>query len=79
MAARMHELTAELVVNLCTLPEPLDGVAMGTLLFLTDPIHRIDIVRIESYGADTESYGAPRIMPDLKINIAGKHIWFVRG
>jgi hypoxanthine phosphoribosyltransferase len=66
-------------VNLRALPELLDGVTMGTLLFLTYPIHCIDIVRIESYGADTESYGAPRITPDLKVNVAEKHIWFVLG
>lgn len=59
------------------------GVATGAFLFLADVVRRIklpievDFIRAESYGAGTESSGAPRISCDLKIDVAGKHVILV--
>jgi hypoxanthine phosphoribosyltransferase len=82
VAARVRELAAELAADLRALPEPpvVVGVATGALLFLADLIRRVDaplavdFVRVESYGAGTESCGAPRITSDLKVDVAGKHV-----
>jgi hypoxanthine-guanine phosphoribosyltransferase len=82
VAARVRELAAELAADLRALPEPpvIVGVATGALLFLADLIRRVDaplavdFVRVESYGAGTESCGAPRITSDLKVDVAGKHV-----
>ncbi|KAL6897834.1 hypothetical protein ACP4OV_006793 [Aristida adscensionis] len=82
VAARVGELAAELAADLRRLPEPavFAGVATGALLFLADLVRRIDLplavdfVRVESYGAGTESNGRPRITADLKVDVAGKHV-----
>ncbi|GJM94801.1 hypothetical protein PR202_ga11480 [Eleusine coracana subsp. coracana] len=82
VAARVREVAAELAADLQALPEPpvVVGVATGALLFLADLVRRVDaplavdFVRVESYGAGTESSGAPRITSDLKVDVAGKHV-----
>ncbi|GJN35857.1 hypothetical protein PR202_gb24669 [Eleusine coracana subsp. coracana] len=82
VAARVREVATELAADLQALPEPpvVVGVATGALLFLADLVRRVDaplavdFVRVESYGAGTESSGAPRITSDLKIDVAGKHV-----
>ncbi|XP_047341753.1 hypoxanthine-guanine phosphoribosyltransferase [Impatiens glandulifera] len=59
------------------------GVITGAFLFLTDLVRKIklpvivDFIRAESYGAGTESNGAPKISCDLKVDVMGKHVILV--
>ncbi|KAG0517240.1 hypothetical protein BDA96_09G071800 [Sorghum bicolor] len=82
VSARVGEVAAELAADLRAQPEPavVVGVATGAFLFLADLVRRVDVrlavdfVRVESYGAGTESSGKPRITSDLKVDVAGKHV-----
>lgn len=82
VSTRVGEVAAELAADLRALPEPavIVGVATGAFLFLADLVRRVDVrlvvdlVRVESYGAGTESSGKPRITADLKVDVAGKHV-----
>ena len=42
-----------------------------------DRPHELDFMGISSYGAGTESSGAVRIVLDLKMDIAGRHVLIV--
>ena len=87
VSARVGEVAAELAADLRAQPEPavVVGVATGAFLFLADLVRRVDVrlavdfVRVESYGAGTESSGKPRITSDLKVDVAGKHVVVVSG
>lgn len=58
-------------------------VLKGAFVFLADLSralhrpHQLDFMGVSSYGAGTESSGAVRIVLDLKLDIAGKHILIV--
>jgi hypoxanthine phosphoribosyltransferase len=59
------------------------GVLKGAFVFLADLVRRvelpvqIDFVAVSSYGSDTESSGVVRIVKDLDLEIAGKHVLLV--
>ncbi|MQL75560.1 hypothetical protein Taro_007960 [Colocasia esculenta] len=85
IAARVAELASEVSEDLkeSAAPVAVVGVATGAFLFLADLVKRIalpvtvDIVRVESYGASTESSGSPRISSDIKLDVKGKHVILV--
>ena len=58
-------------------------VLKGAYMFLADfsraldRPHELDFMGISSYGAGTESSGAVRIVLDLKMDIAGRHVLIV--
>jgi hypoxanthine phosphoribosyltransferase len=59
------------------------GVLKGAVFFMADLMRRltvpceIDFMAISSYGAATDSSGVVRILKDLDINIAGRHVLVV--
>jgi hypoxanthine phosphoribosyltransferase len=56
------------------------GVLKGAVFFMADLMRElsipceIDFMAISSYGAATDSSGVVRILKDLDINIAGRHV-----
>ncbi|CAI0628952.1 unnamed protein product [Linum tenue] len=82
---RVAELAAEITSDLSpNSPAPvLVGVATGAFVFLADLVRQIklpisvDFIRADSYGAGTESTGAPRLSLDLKLDVTGKHVILV--
>ena len=59
------------------------GVLNGAFIFLADLVrtvtvpHRIDFIRVASYGNSKSSSGTIRLSKDVEINITGKHILLV--
>jgi hypoxanthine phosphoribosyltransferase len=59
------------------------GVLKGSFIFLADLARRltiprsIDFMALSTYGDDTETDGAVRMIMDLRRNIAGKHVLVV--
>jgi hypoxanthine phosphoribosyltransferase len=59
------------------------GVLKGGFVFLADLMREItipvdmDLISVSSYGASTKSSGVVRIIKDIDINIAGKHVLIV--
>lgn len=59
------------------------AIMNGALLFTADLLRtidnpvRLDCVRTTSYGAATESLGAPKLIHGLTLDIAGRHVLLV--
>ncbi|MGD9694984.1 MAG: hypoxanthine phosphoribosyltransferase [Thermoleophilia bacterium] len=59
------------------------GVLKGAIFFIADLVRQLDVVceldfmAVSSYGAQTHSSGVVRILKDLDINIAGRHVLLV--
>lgn len=59
------------------------GVLKGGFVFLADLMREItisvdmDLIAVSSYGASTLSSGVVRIIKDMDINVAGKHVLIV--
>lgn len=59
------------------------GVLRGAFLFLADLIRRltipsrVDFIAVSSYEATTEATGAVRLVLDLRLDIAGRHVLLV--
>ena len=59
------------------------GVLKGAFVFLADLVRHIelpleiDFVAVSSYGKDTVSSGVVRIIKDIDLDVAGKHILLV--
>jgi hypoxanthine phosphoribosyltransferase len=59
------------------------GVLKGAVFFMADLMREltvpceIDFMAISSYGAQTDSSGVVRILKDLDLNIAGRHVLVV--
>ena len=59
------------------------GILKGANIFLSDLIREIDIplyidfMAVSSYGNSTESSGVVRILKDIEIDLAGKHVLIV--
>ncbi|MGV8145141.1 MAG: hypoxanthine phosphoribosyltransferase [Alkaliphilus sp.] len=59
------------------------GILKGANVFLSDLVREIDVplyidfMAVSSYGNSTESSGVVRILKDLEINLAGKHVLIV--
>lgn len=83
ISARTAELAARISEDYRGQDLVLVGVLKGAFVFLADLARRvelpveIDFVAVSSYGADTESSGVVRIVKDLDLEIAGKHVLLV--
>ena len=59
------------------------GVLRGAFIFLADLSRRltvprrVDFIAVSTYGGATETEGAVRLVMDLRVNIAGRHVLVV--
>jgi hypoxanthine phosphoribosyltransferase len=81
--ARIAELGAEITADFAHEPPLLVCVLKGAFVFLADlarairlPVE-IDFMAVSSYGASTRSSGVVRIVKDLDIDLAGRHVILV--
>ncbi len=83
ISARTVELAARITEDYRGQQLVMVGVLKGAFVFLADLARKvelpveIDFVAVSSYGADTESSGVVRIIKDLDLDIAGKHVLLV--
>jgi hypoxanthine phosphoribosyltransferase len=83
LQARIVELGDEISSDYKGRDLLLIGVLKGAVFFMADLMRRltvpceIDFMAISSYGAATDSSGVVRILKDLDINIAGRHVLVV--
>jgi hypoxanthine phosphoribosyltransferase len=83
LQARIVELGDEISSDYHGRDLLLIGVLKGAVFFMADLMRRlsvpceIDFMAISSYGAATDSSGVVRILKDLDINIAGRHVLVV--
>jgi hypoxanthine phosphoribosyltransferase len=83
LRARIAELGEELSRDYEGRDLLLVGVLKGAVFFMADLMREltvpceIDFMAISSYGAATDSSGVDRILKDLDINIAGRHVLVV--
>ncbi len=85
--AALKARIAELGEDISTFYEGRDllliGVLKGAVFFMADLMRHltvpceVDFMAISSYGAATDSSGVVRILKDLDINIAGRHVLVV--
>ena len=83
LAGRIAELGAQLTEDYAGRRPLLVCVLRGAYVFLTDlaracdlPVE-IDFMAVSSYGSQTHSSGVVRILKDLDIPIAGRHVLIV--
>ncbi len=81
--ARIAELGAEISRDYADRPPLLVCVLKGAFVFLADlartirlPVE-VDFMAVSSYGASTRSSGVVRIVKDLDIDLAGRHVLLV--
>jgi hypoxanthine phosphoribosyltransferase len=81
--ARIAELGAQISADYADDPPLLVCVLKGAFIFLADlarsirlPIE-VDFMAVSSYGASTRSSGVVRIVKDLDIDLAGRHVILV--
>ena len=83
LRSRIVELGAEISTDYEGRDLLLVGVLKGAIFFISDLMREltvpceIDFMAISSYGAATDSSGVVRILKDLDINIAGRHVLVV--
>jgi hypoxanthine phosphoribosyltransferase len=83
LQTRITELGDEISLDYGGRDLLLIGVLKGAVFFMADLMRRlsvpceIDFMAISSYGAATDSSGVVRILKDLDINIAGRHVLVV--
>jgi hypoxanthine phosphoribosyltransferase len=81
--ARIAELGDQIAADYVDRPPLLIGVLKGAFVFMADlarairlPVE-IDFMAVSSYGASTRSSGVVRIVKDLDIDLAGRHVILV--
>jgi hypoxanthine phosphoribosyltransferase len=81
--ARIAELGEEITADYAGRPPLLVGVLKGAFVFMADlartirlPVE-VDFMAVSSYGASTRSSGVVRIVKDLDIDIAERHVLVV--
>lgn len=83
IAARVAELGAEISRDYDGKDLLLVSVLKGSVVFMADLMRAltvpaaIDFMAVSSYGSGTSSSGVVRILKDLDIDLAGKHILIV--
>jgi hypoxanthine phosphoribosyltransferase len=81
--ARIVELGAQITTDYVDHPPLLVCVLKGAFVFLADLARAIrlplevDFMAVSSYGASTRSSGVVRIVKDLDIDLAGRHVILV--
>ncbi|HEX6237659.1 MAG TPA: hypoxanthine phosphoribosyltransferase [Acidimicrobiales bacterium] len=80
---RIVELGAQITADYAATPPLLICVLKGAFVFLADlaravrlPVE-VDFMAVSSYGASTRSSGVVRIVKDLDIDLAGRHVILV--
>jgi hypoxanthine phosphoribosyltransferase len=83
LQGRISELGAEISADYADRDLLLVGVLKGAVFFMADLMRElavpceIDFMAISSYGAATDSSGVVRILKDLDINVADRHVLVV--
>jgi hypoxanthine phosphoribosyltransferase len=83
LQARVVELGGEISADYAARDLLLVGVLKGAVFFMADLMREltvpceIDFMAISSYGAATDSSGVVRILKDLDINVAERHVLVV--
>jgi hypoxanthine phosphoribosyltransferase len=80
IAAAVDRMAAEIDGDLRGSPALLVGVLKGSVFFLCDLARRmrspvaIDFLQVSSYGGGTRPSGNVRVVSDLSIDVAGRHV-----
>lgn len=80
LQARVSELAERISADYAGRDPLLVGVLKGAIFFMADLVRRlsipceIDFMAVSSYGASTHSSGVVRILKDLDVAIAGRHV-----
>ena len=83
LQARVTELAAEVSADYEGRELLVIGVLKGAVFFIADLVRRLtvpcelDFMAVSSYGSSTHSSGVVRILKDLDIPIAGRHVLVV--
>lgn len=84
LQTRIAELGAEITADYAErTPVLLVGVLKGAFMFMADLARRIelpvefDFMAVSSYGSTTRSSGVVRIVKDLDLDLAGRHVLLV--
>jgi hypoxanthine phosphoribosyltransferase len=83
LATRVAELGAAIARDYAREAPVLVGVLLGAVPFVADLIRAmaidltVDFIRASSYGAGTSSSGTVRILADLTVDIADRHVLIV--
>jgi hypoxanthine phosphoribosyltransferase len=83
LTARIAELGAQITADYAENPPLLVGVLKGAFMFMSDlsraialPVE-VDFMAISSYGSATRTSGVVRIVKDLDVDLAGRHVLVV--
>jgi hypoxanthine phosphoribosyltransferase len=80
LQARIAVLGAEITADYEDRPPLLVGVLKGAVLFMADLARAIDLpveldfMAVSSYGSATRTSGVVRIVKDLDVDLAGRHV-----
>jgi hypoxanthine phosphoribosyltransferase len=80
LAARVAELGEQIAVDYAGRPPLLVGVLKGAFVFMADLARAIplpvecDFMAVSSYGSSTKTSGVVRIVKDLDLDLAGRHV-----
>ena len=80
---RVAELGAQITADYADRPPLLVGVLKGAFIFLADLARAIDLpvevdfMAVSSYGSATKTSGVVRIVKDLDVDLAGRHVLVV--
>lgn len=83
LQARIAELGARISTDYAGRPPLLVGVLKGAFMFMSDlsravslPVE-VDFMAVSSYGSATRTSGVVRIVKDLDVDLAGRHVLVV--
>lgn len=83
LQTRVAELGRQITADYADHPPLLVGVLKGAFVFMADLARRIDLpvefdfMVVSSYGSATKTSGVVRIIKDLDIDLAGRHVLLV--
>lgn len=80
---RIEQLGRQITVDYAGRPPLLVGVLKGAFMFMSDLSRAIDLavevdfMAVSSYGSATRTSGVVRIVKDLEVDLAGRHVLVV--
>jgi hypoxanthine phosphoribosyltransferase len=83
LQARINELARAISADYAGRDLLVIGVLKGAVFFIADLVRRLEIpceldfMAVSSYGSSTHSSGVVRILKDLDVSIAGRHVLVV--
>ncbi len=83
LQTRIVELGTEITADYVSSPPLLVGVLKGAFMFMSDLSRSIDLavevdfMAVSSYGSATRTSGVVRIVKDLDLDLAGRHVLVV--